>query len=205
MQYKYDEPSEITKARFLEVIGASTIALICQAIVDAAHYIDDYDWLLKRYGELLNHPDLQVRGVTVSCIGHLARLNNRADKQQLLSILEPFLDCQDISGRVEDAMEDINTFLQRFNVTKSLDPSKIRFSQSSVNGAGDITQSMKANGWQGEAIDVVRMGDNGLTTLDNTRVLAASRAGINVQANIRNAADKLPANMVECSSLCRRR
>lgn len=39
---------------------------------------------------------------------------------------------------------------------------------------------MKANGWKGDAIDVVRMGDGGLTTLDNTRVLAASRAGVNV-------------------------
>lgn len=56
---------------------------------------------------------------------------------------------------------------------------------------------MKANGWKGDAIDVVRMGDGVLTALDNTRVLAASRAGINVQANIRNASDALPANLVE--------
>ena len=82
-------------------------------------------------------------------------------------------------------------------VAKSVDPNTIRFSQSSVNGAGDLTKSMQANGWKGEAIDVVKMGDGGLTTLDNTRVLAASRAGVNVQANIRNASDALPANMVE--------
>ena len=82
-------------------------------------------------------------------------------------------------------------------VAKSVDPNTIRFSQSSVNGAGDLTKSMQANGWKGDAIDVVKMGDGGLTTLDNTRVLAASRAGVNVQANIRNASDALPANMVE--------
>lgn len=85
----------------------------------------------------------------------------------------------------------------RVGVTKSVDPNSIRFSQSSVNGAGDLTQSMKANGWKGDAIDVVKMDDGALTTLDNTRVLAASRAGVNVQANIRNATDALPANMVE--------
>ncbi|TQF67815.1 RHS repeat-associated core domain-containing protein [Pseudoalteromonas luteoviolacea] len=81
--------------------------------------------------------------------------------------------------------------------TKSVDPNAIRFSQSSVNGAGDLTKSMQANGWKGDPIDVVRMDDGGLTTIDNTRVLAASRAGVNVQANIRNASDALPANMVE--------
>jgi len=39
---------------------------------------------------------------------------------------------------------------------------------------------MRANGWQGDAIDVVRMPDGKLTTLDNTRVLAADQAGIQV-------------------------
>jgi hypothetical protein len=111
MRYKYDEPSGITKEKFLEVIAAGVISIVCQAIVDAVHYIDDYDWLLNQYSNLLNHPDVQVRGVTVTCIGHLARLNERADKKQLLSILEPLLDISDISGRVEDAIEDIYAFL----------------------------------------------------------------------------------------------
>lgn len=111
MQYRYDEPSEITKSRFLEMVASGVTISICKAIVDAVHYIDDYDWLLEQYGELLHHRDVQVRGVTVSCIGHLARLNDEADKRQLLSILEPLLSCKDIVGRVEDAIEDINTFL----------------------------------------------------------------------------------------------
>lgn len=62
----------------------------------------------------------------------------------------------------------------------SVSASGIRFSQSSVNGAAEIEASMRANGWVGDAIDVVRMGDGGLTSLDHTRVLAAKRAGIDV-------------------------
>jgi RHS repeat-associated protein len=83
------------------------------------------------------------------------------------------------------------------NASQSINPNSIRFSQSSVNGSGDLTKSMQANGWKGDAIDVVKMGDGGLTTIDNTRVLSASRAGVNVQANIHNATDSLPANFVE--------
>lgn len=75
--------------------------------------------------------------------------------------------------------------------------SGIRFSQSSVNGAAEIEASMRANGWVGDAIDVVRMGDGGLTSLDNTRLLAAKRAAIDVQANIHAFDDALPAGMVE--------
>jgi len=76
----------------------------------------------------------------------------------------------------------------------SLSPSMIRFSQSSVNGVEEITASMKANGWQGAPIDVVRMGDGMLTSFDNSRLLAAHRAGINVQAVVREAGDSFPAN-----------
>jgi hypothetical protein len=111
MQYKYDEPSEISKDGFRDAIASGEHVVVCKAIVDATHYIDDYNWLLEQYDELLNHRDVQARGVIVSCIGHLARLNDMADKQQLLSILEPLLSCQDIVGRVEDAIDDVNTFL----------------------------------------------------------------------------------------------
>ncbi|WP_226888529.1 RHS repeat-associated core domain-containing protein, partial [Pectobacterium aquaticum] len=78
-----------------------------------------------------------------------------------------------------------------------LDPKDIRFSQSSVNGAADLTESMKNNGWAGDPIDVVRMSDGKLTTIDNTRVLAASRAGVNVKARIHEASDALPSDFVE--------
>jgi filamentous hemagglutinin len=78
----------------------------------------------------------------------------------------------------------------------SIDPNDIRFSQSSVNGSGQITESMKANGWQGDPIDVVRMPDGQLTSLDNTRVVSARQAGIDVQANIHNYTDPLPSAQV---------
>lgn len=77
----------------------------------------------------------------------------------------------------------------------SFDPSEIRFSQRSVNGAAEIEAGMRENGWVGNAIDVVRMPDGDLTTVDNTRVLAASRAGINVEALVHAFDAPLPEAM----------
>ncbi|WP_429220072.1 RHS repeat-associated core domain-containing protein [Aeromonas veronii] len=77
-----------------------------------------------------------------------------------------------------------------------LDPQDIRFSQNSVSfnkterGSGkpytydDLVTSMRENGWQGDPIDVVKMPDGGLTSMDNTRVRAAREAGVKVQARI---------------------
>ena len=78
--------------------------------------------------------------------------------------------------------------------SQPIDPSTIRFSQSSVSNVDEITTSMRANGWTGDPIDIVRMQDGALTTFDNTRVLAASRAGIDVQAVVRNADEAFPAS-----------
>ena len=50
---------------------------------------------------------------------------------------------------------------------------------------------MKKDGWKGEPVDVVKMPDGKITSMDNTRILAAREAGIDVQATVRNASDKL--------------
>lgn len=56
---------------------------------------------------------------------------------------------------------------------------------------------MDKNDCEGDPIDVVRMSDGGLTTIDNTRVVAARAAGIDVQAVVRNADDLLPEHLIE--------
>ena len=48
-----------------------------------------------------------------------------------------------------------------------------------------------------DSIDVVRMADGGLTSVDNTRVLASHYAGIDVRATVHAADDALPAEFAE--------
>ena len=67
-----------------------------------------------------------------------------------------------------------------------IDSNKVRYSQSSVNGSAEIIESMKAEGWKGEPIDIVKMLDGEYTTLDNTRLYAAQQTGIDVKACIHN-------------------
>ncbi len=50
---------------------------------------------------------------------------------------------------------------------------------------------------KGGPIDVVKMPDGAYTTIDNTRVVSAREAGINVQAIIHNYNDPLPIEYVE--------
>lgn len=51
---------------------------------------------------------------------------------------------------------------------------------------------MRVSGWAGDPIHVVQMPDGGFTTMDNTRVVAAGHAGIDVQAVIHPFDEPLP-------------
>ena len=76
----------------------------------------------------------------------------------------------------------------------TLEANAVRFSQSNVRSTlPRITQSMKAKGWQGSPIDVVRMADGSLTAVDNTRLAAASLSNTPVRAIIRGFDELFPA------------
>lgn len=85
----------------------------------------------------------------------------------------------------------------------------IRFSQNTVSfnktdrvsgtkyNYDDLVQSMRTNGWKGEPVDVVKMPDGKLTSMDNTRIAAAREAGIDVKATVRGFNDPLPPAVQE--------
>jgi hypothetical protein len=74
-----------------------------------------------------------------------------------------------------------------------LDANEILFSQSNVRSSlPQIAESMRANGWQGARIDVVRMSDGSLIAVENTRLAAAKLTGTPVQATIRGFDEAFP-------------
>jgi hypothetical protein len=95
--------------------------------------------------------------------------------------------------------EEMSRGLRTTPSVTTLNPEVIKFSQSSVNATQVdlIEASMKKDGWKGAPIDVVQAPNGNLVTLDNKRVLTASRTGTQVQAVVRQADDVLPSNFVE--------
>ncbi|WP_308420891.1 VENN motif pre-toxin domain-containing protein, partial [Hafnia psychrotolerans] len=91
----------------------------------------------------------------------------------------------------------------------SFDANDIRFSQNTVSynktdrGTGvkytynDLVSSMKKDGWKGDPVDVIKMPDGKMTSMDNTRISAAREAGIKVEANVRSFDDPLPKDMMD--------
>lgn len=54
-------------------------------------------------------PD-DLRGLAVTCLGHLARIHGKIDHAKVVAALTPLRDNPVLSGRIEDAMSDIEMF-----------------------------------------------------------------------------------------------
>lgn len=93
--------------------------------------------------------------------------------------------------------------------TSAFDANEVRFSQNTVSnnkterGTGmkytydDLVSSMKQDGWKGDPVDVVKMPDGKITSMDNTRISAAREAGTTVEANVRSYDQKLTPTEIE--------
>ena len=86
-----------------------------------------------------------------------------------------------------------------------LDPSEVSFSQATVSyqkkdkdcNYDTMVEDMRKNGWNGKPVDVVNMPDNAPTSMDNTRILAARKAGIQIDAIVHNHSDRLSYNEIK--------
>jgi hypothetical protein len=55
---------------------------------------------------------------------------------------------------------------------------------------------MRTGGWKGDPVDIVRMPDGRLTSMDNTRILAARETGTEVLGNVRAFDSRLTAQEI---------
>ena len=86
-----------------------------------------------------------------------------------------------------------------------LDPSEVSFSQATVSyqkkdksyNYDTMVEDMRKNGWNGHPVDVVNMPDNAPTSMDNTRILAARKAAIQIDAIVHNHSDRLSYNEIK--------
>jgi RHS repeat-associated protein len=129
--------------------------------------------------------------------------HNRAEWASLYGSTEPLSAKTIWEGWKENVSNPVNwiagagIFAGSFRSITKLDPSLVRFSQRTVNGAvlEDVAESMKANGWKGEAIDVVKMEDGIYTSFDNKRLYSAKSTETDVIAIVHEHTESLDAVM----------
>ncbi len=98
----------------LEVLLKSTDSNV---VIDALMYlcfnINDPDWIQDKCVDAIeNGMNEDIRGLGITCIGHVARMYAKVDKEKVIPVLESKLKEDSLSGRAQDALDDIDTFIK---------------------------------------------------------------------------------------------
>ena len=97
----------------LEVsLNSGNIEAIYAALLSAAYYDPEWQWVQHQCLTFLNHADNNIRWVAATCLGHLARIHRKLDVEVVLARLAPLKSDPEIGPGVEDALADIKFFLR---------------------------------------------------------------------------------------------
>lgn len=69
------------------------------------------EWIENLCIEIIkSQRDIELRGLAITCLGHLARIHGKICSKKVLTALTSVMDNAELSGRAEDAMSDIEMF-----------------------------------------------------------------------------------------------
>lgn len=110
---KYSEVEPITREEAGIAFASGVPEKLCEALIGLVYHDPDWKWLQDQCLALAAHSDVDVAGLAVTSLGHLARIHRKLDLEKVLPVLERYRTDPRIGGRVEDALDDIETYLRK--------------------------------------------------------------------------------------------
>lgn len=83
---------------------------VCNLLLQVTFQSDDFKWVQDLCLKLIDLYDLNISGLAITCLGHLARIHGNIEKKVVLKKLNDNLENKIISDRIQDAIDDINTY-----------------------------------------------------------------------------------------------
>jgi hypothetical protein len=87
-------------------------AEIADALLSASYYDSDWKWVQGQCLAFSRHEDQNVRWISATCFGHLARIHRQLDLELVLQRLVEMRSDPLVRAAAEDAIEDIKFFLK---------------------------------------------------------------------------------------------
>lgn len=111
MSGRFQEVTPISREQALAAFASNDVEAICDALIRVTYHDPDWHWVQEQCVRFAEFPDVDVRGLAVTCLGHLARIHGRLNIKEVLPMIRSLLDDPDVAPRVEDAMDDIKMFM----------------------------------------------------------------------------------------------
>jgi hypothetical protein len=109
----YESVARITREHAIDLLTSGTSEQRTTALLSLAHFDSDWQWVQEQCLTLLTDPDAAIRGTAALCLGHVARIHGELDLARVLPALRRLAEDPAVAGRVNDAIDDIETFIPR--------------------------------------------------------------------------------------------
>lgn len=95
-----------------EALNSNDLRIITDTMLYIAHCADDLDWAEDIIMKMALCQNDNISGLALTCLGHLARVNQNINRNKVVPFLEGIMDKHVgiIAARAEDALDDINLF-----------------------------------------------------------------------------------------------
>ena len=84
--------------------------VISKTLLYITFNINDIDWAEDCCLSLIDNDNEDISGLAITCLGHIARIHSRINKGKVIPVLIEKRKNLNLSGRVEDALDDIIFF-----------------------------------------------------------------------------------------------
>ena len=110
MRYESVEP--VSRARAHEVLAGDDDLAICRVLVSLAFHDPDCRWVQQLCLDYLQSSKWELRSISATCLGHLARIHRTLDMDLVLPALSEAASDPRVRPYVDDAIDDIRQFVR---------------------------------------------------------------------------------------------
>ncbi len=108
---RYHNVTPISREQALTAFASNKVETICDALIRITYHDPDWRSVQEQCVRLAEFPDVDVRGLAATCLGHLARIHRRLNIEEVLPMLQSLRNDPDVAPRVLDALDDIRMFM----------------------------------------------------------------------------------------------
>lgn len=109
---RFEQVIQIGRDEAEDAFASGDAWRICDALVRIAYHDPDWRWVEMKCLEFTSHPDMSIRMVAVICFSHIARIHGVLHVEKVLPVLRELERDPELSGTVEDTLEDLRIFLR---------------------------------------------------------------------------------------------
>ena len=108
---QYQEVNPISRREAIAAFASEEPQRICDALIRLTYHDSDWRWVQEQCEYWATIPNLDIQGLAITCLGHLARIHRKLDTETALPLLRDLANNPLVAPRVDDAVDDIEAFL----------------------------------------------------------------------------------------------